>query len=332
MADPARCGRTIAARTEGDWLEDRWVVGGGADLGRSGGISHCPQSIVDMPFGGDASVLQASGWSAPEDWGTWSIDDAATLAPIAKPESSENSDFVFEAEARAFIVSPKNFQTVRMRANNIVVADWLFTPSNPERMIRALIPRRCLTNNNAINLSFETPDSVATFSLGLSSDTRKLSIGFKRFKISEWEPLSPARSPEEISLSRVTDDGSFLAAGWSTAREMGALATDSTASLLVPIPEGPLSHATITTDAGLIGEGNHEDCVVDVSASGRVIGQIKATGTASFDLPNDLLSPGEPLLITFKEAVSLGSTAGKANPPRPLPLLLRDVRVDWSRQ
>jgi hypothetical protein len=199
-------------------------------------------------------------------------------------------------------------------------------------VIRALIPRRILRNNNTINLSFETPNSVSPFSQGLSSDTRKLGIGLKRLKISEWAPRSPNQSPVEVSLSRVIDDGSFLTAGWSTAGETGALATDPTASLLVPIPEGPLTHATITIDANRIGEGNHQDCVVDVSASGRVVGQIRETGAARFDLPNDLLSPGKPLLITFKEAVSLGSTVHGTNRPRPLPLLLRDVRVDWSRQ
>jgi hypothetical protein len=325
-------GRATTARNEGDWLEDLWVVGGGTDLGLAGGFSHCPQTIVDTSFAGSGAVFRASGWSTPENWGTWSIDDAATLTPIAKPEWSEESDFVFEAEVRAFIASPNKFQAVRMRANSVVVADWLFTPSNPERVIRALIPRRILANSNTINLLFETPDSVSPFSLGLSSDTRKLGIGFKRFKVSEWAPFSPMQSPEEVSLSRVTDGGSFLTAGWSTSRETGSLATDPTAALLVPMPEGPLAHATIAIDANLMDEGDRRDCVVDVSTDGRLIGQIRATGTVSFDLPNDLLSPGKPLLITFKEAVSLGSTVDGANRPRSLPLLLRDIRIDWSRQ
>jgi hypothetical protein len=151
--------KTSSESRESGWVQDRWIHDGMA-RGPLGRLSHCPQTIVDTSFSGGGLSLLGKGWSTPESWGTWSTDSTATLAPIVVPESQLNSDFLFEVNARAFIAAPDQAQTVRMLANGIVVANWLFTPSNSERVVRALIPRLLLTKERVLNISFEIANAL----------------------------------------------------------------------------------------------------------------------------------------------------------------------------
>jgi hypothetical protein len=315
------------------WVEDRWIVGGSSG-GSSVQLSHCPQKIIESSFAGGGSKLQSQGWSAPESWGAWSIGESSTLSPIEIRKSQLNSDFLFEADVRSFVPSPDHPQSVRMLAGGVVVADWLFTPSNYDRRnVRALIPRHLLAKDRMLHISFETPDAVSPYGHGPSGDTRKLGIGIRWLKIEAWTPSPSSRSYDEISFRPERDDGSYLAAGWTPSGEAGVTVQDTMASLLLPVPRGILAHPTIAIDASLVDQ-NGQKSVIDVFANNRVIGQITGAataGTSSFDLPDDLGSSGT-LLIVFKKAQSIGLSAANANLSEPLPLLLRNIRVDWIRQ
>jgi hypothetical protein len=312
------------------WTEDRWIIGATSGR-RSSALSHCPQTIIESSFAGGGLKLQSQGWSAPESWGTWSIGGSATLTPIEIRESQLNSDFLFEADVRSFVPSPNHLQMVRMLANGVVVADWLFTPSNyDERNVRALIPRHLLATDHTLHISFETPDAVSPSSQGPSNDTRKLGIGIKRLKIESWTPPPSPQSYNQISFRPEENDGSYLAAGWMPSGEAGVIAQDTTASLLLEVPKVPLLHPTIAIEASLVDQ-DRQDLVIDVSANKVIIGQITAATavrTMRFNLPDDFVSDTS-LLIEFKEAQSLGLAAAGANLNEPLPLLLRNVRVDW---
>jgi hypothetical protein len=220
-----------------------------------------------------------------------------------------------------------------MLANGIVVADWLFTPSNSERVVRALIPRLLLTKERVLNISFEIANALSPSSLGGSRDTRKLGVGVKRLKIEAWAPPASTGPYADLSFRRAVDNGSYLAAGWSSSGEAGIIAQDRMASLMVPLPQGPLSHLSMAIDARLV-DRSGRDCAIDVFANGHVVGQIKtaASGTTRFDLPSDLLPAGEPLFIVFKEAETLGSNLERCTLKRPLPLLLQGMQVNWTLQ
>jgi len=315
------------------WVEDRWIVGEPSGR-RSAEFSHCPQTIIESSFAGEGLMLRSEGWSTPESWGTWSIGGSSTLAPIEIREPQLNSDFLFEADVRSFVPSPDHLQSVRLLAGGVVVADWLFTPSNYDRRnVRALIPRHLLAKDRMLHISFETPDAVSPSSQGPSSDTRKLGIGIRRLKIEAWAPPPSSRSYDEISFRPAEDDGSYLAAGWLPSGEAGVTAQDTTASLLLRVPKGSLAHPTIAIDAKLLNRSVPYRAI-DVVANGKVIGQIPTAttaGTSRFDLPDDL-GPDDSLLIEFKAARSLGLAAAGANLSEPLPLLLRNIRFDWVRQ
>jgi hypothetical protein len=334
---PAEFSGMISVRTRTEtkklgWTQDRWIIS--EPNGGPTNVSHCPQTVIESSFAGQGLKFQFQGWSTPESWGTWSIGESSMLAPIEIRNPQLNSGFLFEADVRSFVPSLDHLQRVRMLANGIVVADWIFTPSNcDERYVRALIPSHLLAKDRMLHISFETPDAVSPASQGASSDTRKLGIGIRRFKIEAWAPPPSSQSYDQVSFQPMEDDGSYLAAGWLPSGGAGVMAQDPMASLLLPMPRGAIGHPTIAIDASLVDQIGQE-CVIDVFANKKLMGQITAAATAgnsSLDLPGDLGSSGT-LLIEFKIAQRLGLAAACAKLNEPLPLLLRNIRVGWIRQ
>lgn len=150
-----------------------------------GSAVRCALAVIDTSFGLDSSLLRERGWATPEAWGTWTEGSLASLHPIAIPSVAGSSDFMLEADVRAFIPKPGLKQEVSVIANGGVVARWRLTDTSPEQLMTALIPRSALAKSSMLSLSFEirTPWSPANF--GLSTDARKLGIGLKHLKIME---------------------------------------------------------------------------------------------------------------------------------------------------
>ena len=195
-----------------DWAgAASWLYNGDKTRGI---LERCPEILVDSSFGANGLNLQATGWSTPEPWGTWSDGKFASLAPIPLPQAVKNRELLLKVDVRPLIAKPGQTQIARVSANGIVVANWLFTAANPERTAVAIIPRRALEHNDSLALSFELPEAVSPASFGLSQDTRKLGIGIEHIEIRELLP-SDLR---HISFTRPQSDFDALAtAGWKDA-------------------------------------------------------------------------------------------------------------------
>lgn len=142
-----------------------------------------PDIIVDGELNQGGLRLQGDGWGNAETWGTWTIGGSATLLPLPLQSSVKNSDLVFQADVRSFIPTHGYTQIVRVFANGVQVASWLFTEGERERIETVLIPHRLLEGQETLLLSFEIPNAVSPLSLGLSKDPRKLGVGLKRLTV-----------------------------------------------------------------------------------------------------------------------------------------------------
>jgi hypothetical protein len=180
----ARAGSDVGdSETE---LGDLWTVR--TIPGRlAGTASRCPIVIVDVSFGLDSAPLREKGWSAAEDWGTWTVGPQASLRPIPIPDEAADSDLFLEADIRAFIPKSGQDQKVAVLANGVVVANWVITDAEPERIVTARIPKATLARSSALSLSFDISNPASPSSLGISFDPRALGIGVKRLKIKELE-------------------------------------------------------------------------------------------------------------------------------------------------
>ena len=285
-----------------------------------------PGTIVVGDLGEGGLGLLGQGWGDQETWGTWTVGRSADLLPMPLEEAVGDSDLIFQADVLPFIPGPEKIQIVDVFANGIPVANWLFTADSSERMASAIIPRRLLEGQKTLSLSFSIPNAASPSSFGISNDDRKLGVGFKWIAVKQIQFAPVVARSFDVPMHSGASGASYAAAGWSPPTEAGISAVDPSASLVIPAPAGPSSKAAIVVDANV--SDGHDDSrrSVSVSVNGHPLGRLEPGDvSATFELPDYSFSPGQTLLIEFKEARELADGSPKA--PLPLPLLVRGIHV-----
>lgn len=116
-----------------------------------------------------------SGWSHPEDWGTWSDGaDAIILLPL---ETERASTILVEANPLLSHSHPK--QTVEVKINGIPTNSVTLT-ANSGGKFEIEIPekiRQQLRHNKVLKLQLHFPDAARPVDIGINSDGRMLAIG-----------------------------------------------------------------------------------------------------------------------------------------------------------
>jgi hypothetical protein len=177
-------GKVDSASGDSRWkLGDLWIITSGDSLS-PGTASRCPVTLVDGATGLDGPALFQSGWNGSESWGTWSAAPRATLRPITIPDAASDSDFLIEATVRAFVANPGEVQRVTVRANGLIVAEWVLS-AVPSQQVSARIPNSALTGRRPLALAFDISNPVSPASIGLSSDVRALGLGLMTLRIKE---------------------------------------------------------------------------------------------------------------------------------------------------
>jgi len=69
--------------------------------------------------------------------------------------------------------------------NDVEVSRWVFDQTNPDGLRSARIPR-ALLGSETMKITFMLPDAVSPSELGLSTDTRTLSIGLRAMRLTEF--------------------------------------------------------------------------------------------------------------------------------------------------
>ena len=124
--------------------------------------------------------MLATGWSAPESWGTWSTGPVARmLLDLSGPAFSRGSSFDFEV--MPFLAPGSSSQRVVVRAGGREIADWRFPQAagqkawEPVRRQVDIGPGdRRADGRVLLELAIESPTSPKE--AGLSEDMRKLGI------------------------------------------------------------------------------------------------------------------------------------------------------------
>lgn len=167
------------AKFGGVWISK--AVGGA-------GVSRCPWLLTDGAFPLSGLFDPEAGWAGPEPWGVWTVGPRAALRPLQVPEAATSSDFVLEADVRAFIPGAGKMQSVRVLANGVLVAEWNFSEANWHRTVTAQIPKSIISGSSSLAISFEVAAPASPLSLALSPDSRALGLGLERLTIEEVMP------------------------------------------------------------------------------------------------------------------------------------------------
>lgn len=143
--------------------------------------------------------LLTSGWSLPEDFGTWSEGPQAVL-------SLDFSDRTFYEGAKLsfdilpFLPGKNRKRLVRVRIGSTPVTEWRFSSEDrgPEGVSKRFLDiqpsHRDAQGFVSIVFDIETP--LSPFEAGISQDTRKLGIAILRMEILPLkEDVKPAKTP-----------------------------------------------------------------------------------------------------------------------------------------
>jgi hypothetical protein len=137
-----------------------------------------------VSFAGDDPTgrpLLSSGWSAPEPWGRWMDGHAARLT-FRAPDAARR-DVRVELSLRAFVSSAHPRQRVELLANGTSVERQTLQQAEVPAF-NLVIPGDVIGDDGVVRLEFNCPDAVSPASLGLSVDSRVLSIGIVRLRVS----------------------------------------------------------------------------------------------------------------------------------------------------
>lgn len=120
-----------------------------------------------------------SGWSRPEDWGTWSDGGEAI---IRFPENQWNGASRVKISGRAFLSETHLSQTFEAEVNGVFVGRLQVSYGNSEFEWELDTQAANKTSGEAV-VTIRIADAKSPFELGLSSDTRKLGIGLHSIEI-----------------------------------------------------------------------------------------------------------------------------------------------------
>ncbi len=121
----------------------------------------------------ESACYTVEGFSFAEDWGTWSLGNKTEF--LFK-NIDNGKDLVFEYDC--IIINQE--QIARVYANGVYLDEYQIKKG----INKIRIPRQAIADG-ALDITFELPNAKSPEELGLSSDGRVLSIGFKTIKLSE---------------------------------------------------------------------------------------------------------------------------------------------------
>jgi hypothetical protein len=122
----------------------------------------------------------SSGWSTPENWGTWSAGQQAQVDLRVTPEARS-----IALEVMAFVLPQHPAQRVIVSLNGEQVLTTRLTQLQDNHLeipIPAAI-REQLVHNDRLTIKLQLPDAISPEQLGLNDDSRVMGLGLKRLTV-----------------------------------------------------------------------------------------------------------------------------------------------------
>ncbi|MBI5921693.1 MAG: hypothetical protein HY847_08555 [Betaproteobacteria bacterium] len=137
--------------------------------------------VIDFSTLGEGTAYSRVGWSTPEEWGCWSIDDQASLRFKLRPTVP-----VVNVELRmsAYVNERHPEQRVIIEANGNEVMRLVFSAKSGSDFRREsfTVP---LDADGELKLNLRTPNAVSPAKLGLSKDSRTLGVALVSLSIKQ---------------------------------------------------------------------------------------------------------------------------------------------------
>ena len=136
---------------------------------------------------GDSQFYITRGWSGPEEWGRWSINNLAILKMHLKNVPKNSSSFLFEMKLMALVNNSYPCQKIKIIYNDNEIKKDILCINNGGgkfKILKFFIPKELVIKNKEAKIYIYTPNSISPKKLGINSDRRILGIGVRWLKIS----------------------------------------------------------------------------------------------------------------------------------------------------
>lgn len=130
-------------------------------------------SLLNFSSDGEGAVFLGTGWSTPEQYGTWTIcRDATVNMPLYKAESSNAASVTVRVVGFPFIPPDRGRQGVRLRLNGRELGQ-IEAEESDLAVLQAEVPRSAISPTNNV-LTFEVDSPAAPSDFNLAADERRL--------------------------------------------------------------------------------------------------------------------------------------------------------------
>lgn len=143
-------------------------------------LAYADKDTLHVAFADKNQLLKNEGLSHIEKWGRWSNgkEVVLTFAPKEKADSYQIS-----FEINPYVNQKHQKQTVQIFAADEKLAEWHFEYGKSKPKLTFDYPKKYLSAAGEITLRFEIEKPISPYELGLSSDKRKLGIGFVKMTV-----------------------------------------------------------------------------------------------------------------------------------------------------
>lgn len=121
-----------------------------------------------------------SGWSTPENWGTWSAGLQAQVDVRVTPEARS-----IALEVMAFVLPQHPAQRVIVSLNGEQVLTTRLVQLQDNHLEIPITPaiRQRLADNDRLTIELQLPDAISPEQLGINDDSRVMGLGLKRLTV-----------------------------------------------------------------------------------------------------------------------------------------------------
>lgn len=126
------------------------------------------------------SSSDVKGLSQPENWGRWSDGNTVDMQ-LKLP--TDKGDLKCVLVLKPYLNEKSKQQTVSVVVNDKFMVDWSFDLGKPAPKTEFIIPKTLLKKSGKTFFSFKIKNPISPLELQISSDSRKLGVGFISMKI-----------------------------------------------------------------------------------------------------------------------------------------------------
>ena len=146
-------------------------------------LSHKPLRFNrTYDFSQNCMQITTSGLSHMEEWGKWSDGKEVKLKFYVK---NCRKNLRFDFKIKPYLNAERPQQSVTVFANNKKITTWQFDYGQPQPKTSFVLPSGKIKGKH-IKISFVIKNPVSPKELGLGSDKRRLGIGLKSMKVTEF--------------------------------------------------------------------------------------------------------------------------------------------------